>query len=228
MQQLLLLHGAIGSAQQFDLLIPLLKQQVEVFRLDFSGHSFNSPLPNEFSVELFAKDVINWLDEKKISSINIVGYSMGGYVALYLAKHFPERVKNLVTLAAKFDWNSEVAAKEVAMLNPDKIAEKVPAIAKMLEHSFGSNNWKEVVTKTAEMMISLGHTPALTLTDLNSIKHSVLVSVGDKDTMVSLHETIAVYKNLNDAQLMVFPNTPHPLEKLDIKLFADVVLKFIK
>ncbi len=81
---------------------------------------------------------------------------MGGYVGLNLAKEYPELVGRIVTLGTKFAWTKEVAEKEIKMLNPEKIAEKIPAFADRLKSIHTNNNWKEVVRKTARMMYGLG------------------------------------------------------------------------
>jgi pimeloyl-ACP methyl ester carboxylesterase len=214
MQKLLLLHGAIGSSHQFEQVVAQLNNTFDIHTLDFSGHGGKQIPAAPFSIELFANDVLNWMRQNKIETIDIFGYSMGGYVALYLAKHHPEKVGKIFTLASKFNWNAEGAAKEAAMLNPEKIAEKVPAFAKALVQKHGEN-WKTVLTKTAEMMINLGNYPALPLTALAEIQHPVLISVGDKDNMVTLEETIAAYRSIKNAQLLVLPQTQHPFEKVN-------------
>ena len=216
MQQLLLLHGAIGSANQFEEILPLLTKKYKIATINFSGHGGKTLPSSDFSIPLFALDVLQWLDSNDIKTIDIVGYSMGGYVALYLAKHYPDRVGKILTFATKFNWTQEGSLKEAAMLNPEKIAEKIPAFAKKLEQIHGADNWKLVLNKTAKMMISLGQNPALTLTDLNSIEHTVLLSVGDKDMMVTLEETISIYRSIQNAQLLVLPHTQHAFEKVDL------------
>ena len=66
--------------------------------MNFSGHG-GRPIPKEhFSIEMFAGDVIKFMDSAGIDSINIFGYSMGGYTAVYLARHHPERVKKIFRL----------------------------------------------------------------------------------------------------------------------------------
>ena len=111
------------------------------------------------------------------------------------------------------------------MLNPEKIAEKVPAFAKALEQKHGEN-WKTVLTKTAEMMINLGNSPALPLTSLAEIQHSVLIYVGDKDNMVTLEETIAAYRQLQNGQLLVLPQTQHPFEKVNSERIAGEIKSY--
>ncbi len=225
MKKLLLLHGATGSSQQFQQLAALLSNAFEIHTLDFSGHG-GKPLPAApFSIELFANDVLHWMEENKITTIDIFGYSMGGYVALYLAKHHPEKVDKIFTLATKFNWHPEGAAREAAMLNPEKIAEKVPAFAKALEQKHGEN-WKAVLQKTADMMINLGNSPALPLTSLAEIQHPVLISVGDKDNMVTLEESIAAYRSIKNGQLLVLPKTQHPFEKVNAERIAEEIKSY--
>jgi pimeloyl-ACP methyl ester carboxylesterase len=226
MQQLLLLHGAIGSSEQFDTLIPLLKNQFDIRTLNFSGHGGKPLHSDEFSIQLFASDVLSWMDANRMVTIDIFGYSMGGYVALYLAKHHPDRIGKLFTFATKFNWNPAGAHKEAAMLNAEKIAEKVPAFAKALEQKHGAESWKAVLSKTAAMMLSLGNNPALTLNDLSEIQQQALVAVGDRDTMVSLEETIDIYRHLKNGLLLVMPQTQHPFEKVHTEQLAAQIKQY--
>src|SRR5690349_11963886 len=112
MQAILLLHGAIGAADQLSRLEEELAGSYSVYRLSFSGHGGSSFAAEPFSIKLFAADVIAFLDTQQISTINIFGYSMGGYVAMYLAKYHPERVNKIITLATKFNWDETIAANE--------------------------------------------------------------------------------------------------------------------
>ena len=219
-KHLLFLHGAIGSGDQ---LIPLsheLKEEFHIHVIDFSGHGSNKNTVEEFSIQTFAKDVLNYLNENSIANCFVFGYSMGGYVALYLAKHFPEKILRVITLATKFNWDQEIAEKEIKNLNPEKIEEKVPAFAKALELRHGADRWKNVLHQTAAMMIKMGEKNPLDLKDYTGIEHDVLITIGDHDQMVTLEETVAVYRQLKNAKLFVVPNTKHPIESVNLKLMA--------
>lgn len=227
MQHLLLLHGAIGAKDQLFLLADKLKNDFTVHQISFSGHGGNA-MPDLFSIETFVSDVLNFLSEKKIHSINIFGYSMGGYVGLYLAKHYPEAVNKIFTLGTKFLWTPEVAQKEIKMLDPQKIEDKIPAFAKALEARHHPNNWKEVLKKTGEMMKTMGDKNPLHLNDISEIEHPVQIGIGDKDTMVTLEETIDVYRQLKNASFIVLPNTHHPIEKVDADRLANEIRNFFR
>jgi pimeloyl-ACP methyl ester carboxylesterase len=226
MQQLLLLHGAIGAKDQLDPLAESLKDRFEVHTLNFNGHG-GEALPNDFSISGFANDVSNYLEQNNIRQINIFGYSMGGYVAMYLAKHHPQFVNKVITLATKFYWDEVVATKEVKMLDADIMLEKIPAFAKQLEQRHSPTDWKTVLEKTKEMLLELGKNNILKLEDYKEISIPCLLLLGDKDKMISLEETVAVHKALPNATFKSLPDTNHPIEQIDVNLLSSLIREFV-
>ena len=225
MKHLLLLHGAIGAKDQLEPLANELKDDFTTHTLNFSGHGGNA-IPDVFSIATFADDVLRYLSGHKIETVDIFGYSMGGYVALFLARDFPEKVGRVFTLATKFEWTPEIAIRETKMLDAEKIAEQIPAFAKQLEQRHQPSDWKLVLSKTAGMMHDLGADNPLKKKDYQAIEHQTLVGIGDKDAMVTLEETIAVYRDLPNANLVVIPATQHPLEKADLNRLKTEIAKF--
>ena len=168
-QKILLLHGALGSAESLNPLKEVLEKDFEVFTYTFKGHG-GSEIPSEdFTISNFANEVLDFIDENSLDKVVIFGYSMGGYVGLYLAKYFPDKVEKLYTLATKLDWTIEGSIKEASMLNPTKIKEKVPKYALALEQ-LHENNWEILMDKTALMMLNLGKNPAIKESDYDEIK----------------------------------------------------------
>ena len=225
-QPLLLLHGAISSCRQFDILLPFLNERFEVHTLNFPGHGGDEIKERPFSIPRFATSVLNYLDHEKIVDADIFGYSMGGYVALYLAAHYSGRVKKIFTLATKFEWTPEIAEKEVAQLDPEKISEKVPAFADLLKQTHHPQSWEKVVRKTSTMLLQLGSNPCLGKSDFQKIEIPVLVAKGDKDKMVSYEESKNAAANLKNGQLLVMPSTYHPFEKVDHPVLAGYINTF--
>ena len=226
-QKLLLLHGALGAASQFDRMSEILRQDFETLAMNFPGHG-GREIPNEpFSFQIFVDDLIRFLDENNIDMIDVFGYSMGGYAALWLAKDYPERVGKIFTLATKMDWNETTARRESGMLDPEKMQEKIPTFTKVLEQRHSPQDWKIVVHKTAGMMIDLAKNH-LTDKDFNSIKHLAMISVGDKDTMVSVEESRHVAEQLTNGKLHIFPETLHPFEKVNLEELTEQIRIFLK
>ncbi len=226
MQHLLLLHGAIGSSEQLKSLAECLQADFTVCTFDFPGHGGRESTSG-FSIEFFADSVLQFLKEKEINSVSIFGYSMGGYVAMYLAKYHPEVIDNVITLATKFEWNESIAAKEIKMLQPDVIEAKLPAFAETLQQRHSPLNWKAVLRNTADMLQNLGKNNTLRIENYSTITTPALIMIGDRDKMVTIEETIAVYKQLPAAQLAILPSTPHPIEQVDVEYLAYGLKKFI-
>lgn len=223
MQDILLLHGAIGAKDQLQPLADILGDKYTVHTLNFSGHGGEAFANEDFSIPLFAEEVLNYLQRNHIRVINISGYSMGGYVAMHLAKHHPQLVDKIITLATKFHWDESIAAKEVKMLDADIIAQKVPAFAEQLCQRHLPNDWKLVLNKTRTMLLQLGQQNALQLDDYKSISTECLLLLGDKDKMVTVDETVAVAKALPHAGYRSLPDTPHPIEQVNVSMLAGII-----
>jgi pimeloyl-ACP methyl ester carboxylesterase len=227
MQDILLLHGALGAADQLQPLAGLLAKDYKVHTLSFSGHG-GLALPDQpLSIELFAAEVIDFLSEKQLDVTNIFGYSMGGYVGMYLAKHHPERVNRIITLATKFHWDETIAAREQKMLDPDKIAAKLPAFAASLQERHAPTDWKELLTETSAMLGRLGQDNTLKPGDYTGITNPALVLIGDSDQMITLEETVAVFKALPAARMGMLPGTKHPIEQVNLTCLVFMIRQFL-
>jgi pimeloyl-ACP methyl ester carboxylesterase len=227
MKHLILLHGAIGSKDQFE----KIEQQLNAYHvhaLNFSGHGLSEFYFPEFSVQSFAEQVISFMDSKGIEKANFFGYSMGGYVALYIGRFYSDRVEKIMTLATKFDWNPSIAEKEIKMLDPSLLEEKYPDFAKVLVNRHGEKKWKLLLERTARLMIALGDEPVLTDEDFPGIEIPVRLGVGDKDKMVSIEETYTVLRLLKNGSMYVMPDTKHPLESVDVERLLFEITHFIK
>lgn len=221
-ESILLLHGALGTKEQFSKLIPLLESSFEVHTFDFSGHGENVTSTRSFNMETFAYEIGEYISNNKLKDVTIFGYSMGGYAALIEASTNLE-IKKIFTLGTKFEWSPEIAAAEKRKLNPDKIEEKVPAFADFLAKKHGSPNWKKVVRNTAAMMEALGVNPLLDDSILNQIEIPVLVGLGDQDNMVSEEESKRAVASLDLAKLEILENTPHPFEQVNVLTIENFI-----
>lgn len=225
--KLMLLHGALGAPSQFDALRSALENHFEIFTPAFSGHGGKEIPQKEFSFKLFTADLVSFLDHHHLTGIDIFGYSMGGYAALHLAQTHPGRVRRLFCLATKMDWNEITSYKEAAMLNPEKMEEKIPAYANMLAQRHAPQDWKSIVRKTAGMMLALGR-DHLTEKDFRTIPHQTCIAVGELDNMVSQEESKHAASALQHATFKMFPGMPHPFEKADVKLLAAEIVNYFK
>ena len=225
MKKLLLLHGAIGSKEQIKLLADSLNDVYEVHTMNFLGHG-GTEFPEQFSIQLFAEQVNSFIDQHKLAPINIFGYSMGGYVALYLAALHPQKIQSIFTLGTKFDWTLESAQKETARLIPEKIEEKLPSFAKILAERHAPQDWKQNLKLTGEMMIRMGIDNPLTSELLRKITIPVFIAWGAKDNMVTLKETVYADASLKNSQMMIMKDVPHPIEQVNVGILKMQLISF--
>jgi len=116
----------MGAQSQFDKLTSKLAPEFNCHSLDFYGHG-KSSFQDNFGIEAFARQVKEYMDQYNLKGCDVFGYSMGGYVALFLETTSPGSLGKIMTLGTKFEWAPEGSGKEAAMLDPEKIKEKVPA-----------------------------------------------------------------------------------------------------
>ncbi len=227
MDSLILLHGALGSAAQMAPLARELESEFNVLVVELPGHGKTSSVA-PFSIPAFAEHVLRFIDGRGVKRAHFFGYSMGGYVALYIAAHTPERVISVTTLGTKFGWTPEIAAKECKRLDAGVIRGKVPAFAASLEKRHReAGGWERMIGRTAELVRGLGDEPVLNEATLRRINAPVLVMVGDGDTTVSADETELASSQITDAGFRVLPATPHPIEQVSFHTIASELRSFV-
>lgn len=224
MPNLILLHGALGHCDIFTPYLKTLSQYFTIHTPLFSGHGDRELPADGISIEKYTQELSEYCAVHNLTNVSIFGHSMGGYIALCYAMKSPENVNSMMTLGTKFEWAEEQALKESKMLNPDVILEKVPQYARLLESQHGSK-WKKLLPAIAELMIGLGKNPPLE-NNLSTINIPTQIMVGDQDNMVTIEESVSVYRSLPDAKLAVLPDTRHPMDKVRPDLLLNLMKDF--
>lgn len=224
---LILLHGALGSKAQLQSLASQLNTHFETHTLNFGGHG-GLPIPDTgMSMPVFARDVLLYMQEHELAQADFFGYSMGGYVALYLARKHPDKVGRIFTLGTKFDWTADSAAREVRQLDPEVISEKVPQFADQLRQRHHPQDWTSVLESTAYMMSALGSGLGLSEADFQAITQQVRITRGSLDKMVSEAESQTVAEAIPHGSFENLEGIKHPIESIDAQAMASLILDFL-
>src|SRR5262249_44113352 len=102
-EPILLLHGSFMTINlTFSQLIPELSKTRKVVAVEIQGHGHNADIERVFSFESMADDVAACLKLLKIDHADVLGYSMGGAVALQLVIRHPEIVRKLILISTAF------------------------------------------------------------------------------------------------------------------------------
>jgi esterase len=93
----LILHGLLGSSDNWTAVARDLAQSHTVFSLDLRNHgrSFHSDL---FDYPAMADDVLAFIDQQNLDNPSMIGHSMGGKTAMQFAYRYPERLDKLVVV----------------------------------------------------------------------------------------------------------------------------------
>jgi pimeloyl-ACP methyl ester carboxylesterase len=114
-EPLLLLHGGLGSIDMFRPVLPILAESRQIIGIDLHGHGRTELGDRPISYVDMGDDMAAVLKELGYDRVDVMGYSMGGGVALRLAIQHPEIVRRLVSVSAGFSHPDGVYPELVPM-----------------------------------------------------------------------------------------------------------------
>jgi pimeloyl-ACP methyl ester carboxylesterase len=97
---LVLLHGGLGSGEMFGPVVTALAEHHQVILPDLQAHGRTADIDRPLDVRFLADDIAGLIDQLDLDSPDVVGYSLGGGVALQTAVKYPEKVRRLVSVSA--------------------------------------------------------------------------------------------------------------------------------
>lgn len=117
-----LLHGAFMTiTNNWDGWIDELAKTRQVIAVEMQGHGRTADIPREFGEEHLSDDVAALLDYLMIPRADLIGYSMGGAVAMLTAIRHPDKVRKAVIISSTFRRSAMVP--EAIALIPQLTAE---------------------------------------------------------------------------------------------------------
>jgi len=117
-EPLVLLHGGVGATGMLSEILPALSKNRQVIAVDLQAHGRTADIDRPLSFEAMADDVAALIRYLKIERADVMGYSLGGGVALRTAVQHPEVVRKLVIVSTAFrrdGWYPEIVAGMVQM-----------------------------------------------------------------------------------------------------------------
>jgi pimeloyl-ACP methyl ester carboxylesterase len=97
---MILLHGGLMSGEMFGPILPSLAERHQVITIDLQGHGRTADIDRPIDIRLMADDIAALIDHLGLEKPDVVGYSLGGGVALLTAMKYPEKVGKLVSASA--------------------------------------------------------------------------------------------------------------------------------
>lgn len=210
---LLLLPGLLGAiTSQWQQFVTPLARDYRVILPDWRGHGHSDNKDTALRPGRMLQDIVGLLNYLRVNALHVAGYDFGGYMGLMLYLNQPRRVASLLMHGTKFYWNEESVTKFRAQLDPDVMAQKVPVYANQLATDHGSR-WRILVRQAADMVATLSES-GVTEGMVSRVQIPVVVSVGDRDELVSLPEALRLSRKIPQGKLLVLPGTRHPLQSV--------------
>lgn len=98
--RLLLLHGSPGQRSNFDEVTAALGDRVHWIAPDLYGYGESRSIVPDYSIEAQARSLAAWLEAREESRVHLVGFSLGGGVALHLTELVPERIASITLVSS--------------------------------------------------------------------------------------------------------------------------------
>ena len=92
---LMILHGLLGSLDNWQTIAKKLAEKFQVYILDQRNHG-KSPHSAEFNYDLLSHDLLDFFQQQQIEKAHIIGHSMGGKTAMKFALEHTDKVEKLV------------------------------------------------------------------------------------------------------------------------------------
>jgi pimeloyl-ACP methyl ester carboxylesterase len=242
---LVLIMGLRRNIEWWYCQIPELSKHFRVIAFDNRGAGRSDKPAMEYSIRLFADDTAGLMEALGIESANVLGVSMGGYIAQELAINYPEKVRSLVLGCTscggkravrmseekmkKFTANEgltpeEILRKDIDIIFSDRfIAENPDKIKKYMEISLRYYQPPEAFLR--QFAACLKHDTA---ERLSTIKVPVLIATGDDDPLVPPQNSFLLKELLPAAELSIFPNLRHGFFMEEPVKFNHKIIEFFK
>jgi pimeloyl-ACP methyl ester carboxylesterase len=186
-EPLILLHGGVGAIEMFGEVLPLLAEGRRVVAVDLQAHGRTADIDRPLSYEMMADDIAALIGHLGLEKADVMGYSLGGGVALQTAIRHPEVVRKLVLVSTPFKrdgWYPEILAG-MGQMGPEAAEPMEQTLMYQLYAGVAPRpeDWPELLTKLGRL---LGQDYDWS-EEVSAIEAPTIIVVGDADSVRTAH-----------------------------------------
>ncbi|CAM3916137.1 alpha/beta hydrolase [Corallococcus sp. ZKHCc1 1396] len=233
------LHGYTDSHHTWDLDLPRFPRDLHVYALDQRGHGDSSRPACCYTQQAFARDVVAFLDAKRVPRAILVGHSMGSFIAQQVALDAPSRVKALVLVGSA----PTVAGNEVALGLKSAVDTLTDPVDPTFIREFQASTFVRPVPASYldTLVAESAKLPARVWQDsldgliaedhsarLGSLRVPTLIIGGDQDGFFSVAEQRALARAIRGSTYLLYPETGHAPHAERPRRFVDDVSHFVR
>lgn len=222
---LLLIHGGFGSIADYENVIPRLSEKYRVIATDAPGLGRSEYPKSKLSYKLLAEYQSEIIDQLKLDSLYVMGWSDGAVTGLILTKNRADKVKKLIISGANYKAD---ALKDTTQIknwgNPSWIEKHWPRWVENYLKVAPSKDWKRYINEVNQMWIEEQYFPK---SDLESIKVPTLIIYGDND-MYTIEHGLEIRNAIKNSQFCVIPNCSHDVFIEKPALINQISIDFLQ
>jgi len=155
-EPLVLLHGGIHAGEMFGAILPALSAGRRVITVDLQAHGHTADVDRPLSPDRMADDVAALIAHLGLDAADVMGYSLGGGVALRTAIQHPERVRRLVVVSVPFkrDGNFPDVLATMDAMGPEaaEMIKQSPLYELYSRVAPRPEDWATLIAKIAALM----------------------------------------------------------------------------
>ena len=198
---LLLLHGGVGTIEDFNSLLPSLAAQFHVIGVDSRGHGRSTLGSSGLTYQRLERDVIEILRYLQIDKTAVIGFSDGGIVGYRLMISGAIAVPKLITIGAPCELKTDRSVRSVyAKITGESWRAKFPESYERYQRL----NPKPEFECFVEQVIGMGldsSSSGYPAEKVNNIDGDVLIMRGDEDRLFSRQEAVDLANRINRSAL---------------------------
>lgn len=219
-----LIHGLSDNLNYWEVIACNLKKDFKVIRFDLRGHGQSHLGNDDITVELYADDLKNILDELNVSRVNLVGFSLGGCVALDFAVRYPSMISSIVIMSsfARVSDHVEDVLKgflDVLDCSFDEFYDHILPMVLCPQVIEDNKAELEVIKNSSSQVADVGAFKSAiyamgqfdVFDDLRNIDVPVMVLAGKYDEIFLVGEQIELADAIQNSRLIVFDDVKHNL-----------------
>jgi 3-oxoadipate enol-lactonase len=239
---IIFIHGFPFSKSMWQPQMDYFKQTHRVIAMDIRGFGQSMSNDTKENIDLFAFDLICFMDSLEIPKAVVCGLSMGGYIVLNAAKNYQDRLEAVILCATQCVADSEEAVeRRKASIADIRTNGLVDYISRTIESLFCAKTLdsnRELVEKVRHIMFSTPTASIIaglnSLADradmcdtLNQITIPTLILCGDGDVVTPLAQSEFMQKQIKNSTMQSIGNAGHLLNLEQANTFNQLLEKFL-